>query len=97
MWLKIADKYPENLMSHKKLAKIYEKEGGMRKAIDEYVIAVDLDKKDYASYYRISYLLNELDKKDDAIIMLNSLLNKKPDYIAATMLLRRYTMYSRNV
>jgi len=87
MWLKIADKYNENVLAHKKLAKIYEKEGGMRKAIDEYVKAVDLDKKDYDSYYRISYLLNELDKPDDAIIMLNSLLNKKPDYIDATMLL----------
>lgn len=87
MWLKIADKYSENVLAHKKLAKIYEKEGGMRKAIDEYVKAVDLDKKDYDSYYRISFLLNELDKPDDAIIMLNSLLNKKPDYVDATMLL----------
>ena len=87
MWLKIADKYPENILSHKKLASIYEKEGGMRKAIDEYVKAVDLDKKDYNSYYRISYLLNELDKPDDAIVMLNNLLNKKPDYAEATMLL----------
>ena len=69
------------------LAEVYEKEGGMRKAIDEYVIAVDLDKKDYDSYYRISYLLNELDKPDDAIVMLNNLLSKKPEYIDATMLL----------
>ena len=69
------------------LAEVYEKEGGMRKAIDEYVIAVDLNKKDYDSYYRISFLLNELDKPDDAIVMLNNLLSKKPEYINATMLL----------
>ena len=69
------------------LAEIYEKEGGMRKAIDEYVIAVDLNKKDYDSYYKISYLLNELDKPDDAVVMLNNLLSKKPEYINASMLL----------
>lgn len=87
MLLSLIDKCPESCLAHKMLAEIYEKEGGMRKAIDEYVIAVDLDKKDYDSYYKISYLLNELDKKDDAIVMLNNLLSKKPDYIDATILL----------
>ena len=85
--LGIIDKYPESHSAHKMLAEVYEKEGGMRKAIDEYVIAVDLNKKDYDSYYRISYLLNELDKPDDAIVMLNNLLNIKPEYIDATILL----------
>lgn len=85
--LGIIDKYNESHSAHKMLAEVYEKEGGMRKAIDEYVIAVDLDKKDYNSYYRISYLLNELDKPDDAIVMLNNLLSKKPEYIDATVLL----------
>ena len=85
--LSLVDKYPESYSAHKMLAEVYEQEGGMRKAIDEYVIAVDLNKKDYDSYYKISYLLNELDKKDDAITMLNNLLSKKPEYIDATMLL----------
>ena len=48
------------------LAEIYEKEGGMRKAIDEYVQAIDLDKQDYDSYYKVAELLNGLDKKDEA-------------------------------
>lgn len=87
MLIYLIDKYPESYSAHKMLAEVYEKEGGMRKAIDEYVIAVDLNKKDYDSYYKISYLLNELDKKDDAITMLNNLLSKKPEYINATMLL----------
>ncbi len=87
MWLLLVDKYPENHLAHRKLAEIYEKEGGMRKAIDEYVKAVDLNKKDYDSYYKISFLLNELDKKEDAKVMLNNLLSKKPDYIEASMLL----------
>lgn len=49
MLLALIDKCPESPLAHKMLAEIYEKEGGMRKAIDEYVIAVDLDKKDYNS------------------------------------------------
>lgn len=85
--LSLIDKYPESYFAHKKLAEVYEKEGGMRKAIDEYVKAVDLNKKDYDSYYKISFLLNELNKPDDAIVMLNNLLSKKPEYINATMLL----------
>ncbi len=85
--LSLIDKYQDSYSAHKMLAEVYEKEGGMRKAIDEYVIAVDLNKKDYDSYYKISYLLNELDKPDDAIVMLNNLLSKKPEYINATMLL----------
>ena len=59
----------------------------MRKAIDEYVKAVDLNKKDYDSYYKISFLLNELGKKEDATTMLNNLLKAKPDYIDASLLL----------
>ena len=87
MLIKLQDKYPESYYSHILLAKIYEKEGGMRKAIDEYVIAVDLNKKDYDSYYKISKLLYELDKKDDAEGMLKNLINIKPNYIKATLLL----------
>lgn len=85
--LELAKKYPESYGTHRYLAEVYEKEGGMRKAIDEYVRAVDLNKKDYDSYYRISFLLNELGKKDDAKVMLQNLLSKKPDYLNATILL----------
>lgn len=85
--LELASKYPENYDAHRLLAQIYENEGGMRKAIDEYVQAVDLNKQDYDSYYRVAYLLNSLDRKDEASQMLFSLLNKKPDYYEATILL----------
>lgn len=87
MLLKLQDKYPESYNSHLLLAKIYEKEGGRRKAIDEYVIAVDINKKDYNSYYKISKLLYDLEKKDDAELMLKNLISKKPDYVNATLLL----------
>ena len=72
---------------HKKLAKIYEKEGGMRKAIDEYVQCIDLNKQDYDSYYKVATLLNDLDRKPEAIEMLNNLLSKKPEYYEASMIL----------
>ena len=39
--LNLINKYPESYNGHKLLAQTYEKEGGMRKAIDEYVKAID--------------------------------------------------------
>lgn len=85
--LEIINKYPNSYGAHRYLAEVYEKEGGMRKAIDEYVVAVDLNKKDYDSYYKISFLLKELGNKQDAKVMLENLLSKKPDYLNATILL----------
>ncbi len=84
----LVTKYPgESYFGHKLLAKIYEKEGGMRRAIDEYVSAIDINKKDYDSYYKIAELLNDLGKKDEAIEMLNTLIKNKPDYYEASNLL----------
>ena len=83
----ITKKYPESYIAHKWLAEIYEKEGKIRKAIEEYVKAIDIEKKDYDSYYKISELLNGLDKKDEAINMLESLIKIKPDYTKAADLL----------
>ena len=85
--INLVTKKPENYMGHKMLAEIYELEGGMRKAIDEYVQAIDINKKDYSSYYKVAELLNNLDKTDEASEMLTNLLNKKPDYYKATELL----------
>lgn len=85
--INLVTKYPENYIGHKMLAEIYELEGGMRKAIDEYVQVIDANKKDYDSYYKIAELLNSLDKSDEASEMLFNLLGKKPDYYKATELL----------
>lgn len=85
--IELVTKYPESYIGHKLLAEIYEKEGGMRKAIDEYVKAIDIQKKDYDSYYKIAELLNGLSKKDEAISMLDNLLKIKPDSDKASMLL----------
>ena len=85
--IKLVTKYKNSYLGHKLLAEIYEKEGGMRKAIDEYIKAVDNNKKDYNSYYKIAYLLNDLDKKDEAVTILTSLLKKEPELYKATELL----------
>ena len=52
--LHLLAKYPENYQGHKRLAEIYKKEGGSRKAIDEYVQAIDINKRDYDSYYKVA-------------------------------------------
>ena len=83
----LVTKYPDSYQGHKRLAQIYEQEGGMRKAIDEYVQAIDIHKRDYDSYYKVAELLNNLDKQDEATEMLSNLLKKKPDYEKATELL----------
>ena len=85
--INLVTKVPDSYKGHKLLAEVYEKEGGMRKAIDEYVQAIDINKKDYDSYYKVAGLLNNLDKKDEAIEMLFTLINKKPEMLEATQLL----------
>lgn len=85
--ISLLDKNPYSYKAHKLLAQIYENEGGMRKAIDEYVQAIDLNKKDYDAYYKVANLLGGLDKKNEATQMLTNLLNKKPDYTEASILL----------
>ena len=80
-------KYKKNYLGHKLLGNIYEKEGGLRKAIDEYISALEVKKDDYDTYYKITFLLNELGKKDEAIEMLTSLLNMDIKYEKATELL----------
>ena len=85
--ISLVTKYPESYIGHKMLAEIYEKQGGMRKSIDEYVKAIDCNKKDYDSYYKVAFLLKDLGKSDEACTMLKNLLEKKPEYLKASSLL----------
>ena len=75
----LVSKYDKSYLGHKMLAEIFEQEGGMRKAIDEYVKVLDIRSNDYKSYFRISKLLNDLGKKDEAIQMLKTLTKQKPE------------------
>jgi hypothetical protein len=85
---KFLAKYNDSYYGHKLLAEIYEKEGGMRKAIDEYVMALDIKGDDHESYFKIANLLKELGKKDESIQMLQTLVKSRPDSLDASMLLR---------
>ena len=90
-------KYDKNYAAHKMLADIYEKEGGMRKAIDEYIKVLDIKGDDYESYFKISKLLNDLARKDEAIQMLGTLVKKKPEFFEANKMLRRFVNGKRKI
>lgn len=90
--LNLVEKVPDSYKGHKMLAELYKEEGGMRRAIDEYVLAIDINKKDYDSYYIVAELLNSLNKKEEASMMLFNLLEKKPDMYNATELLGNILM-----
>lgn len=85
--LKVLDSKKDCYKAHLLLAQIYEKQGEIQKSIDEYVQVLDINKNDYDSYYKVSELLNKLDKKNEASEMLTNLLNKKPDMNKASELL----------
>ena len=85
--IKLVTEHPESYIGHKLLGQIYEKEGGQRKAVDEYIQAIDINKQDYDTYYKVANLLTDLDKKNEAAQMLTDLLSKKPDYTEATVAL----------
>ncbi len=85
--LNLVTKYDKSYYAHKMLAEIYQEEGGLRKAIDEYVKVLDIKANDFKSYFKISKLLNELGKKNEAIEMLKNLSKKKPDFHEANIML----------
>ena len=93
----LVSKYDKSYTGHKLLAEIYETEGGMRKAIDEYVKVLDIKGNDYKSYFKISKLLNDLDKKNEAIEMLSTLVKKKPELYEASKMLRRPIIRKRKI
>lgn len=95
--IKLVSKYDKSYNGHKMLAEIYEKEGGMRKAIDEYVKVLDIKGNDYKAYFKISQLLNDLNKKDEAIQMLTTLVKKKPELYEANKMLRRFINRERKI
>lgn len=85
--INLSAKYPNSYFAHKMLAEIYEQEGGMRKAIEEYVKVLDIKRNDYKSYYKISMLLRDLGRNKEAIQMLENLLKVKPEHCPASELL----------
>ena len=85
--LKIVDKYPKNYTAHKILGMLYEKDGKINVALDEYIRAVEINDKDFEMHFKVASLLQKTEKNEEAIIMLQDLLRMKPDYLDATKLL----------
>ena len=85
--LKATQKCPNSYYCHKKLAQIYEKENNLDMALDEYMIAQENNKKDYDTTFKIAKLYDLTNRMEKAEEVLNDLLNKKPDFIEASLLL----------
>ena len=79
--MKLIEKNPKSYQGHKMLAQWYQKQGAQRKAIEEYVQAIEINKKDYKSYFTIAVLLEDLTQQREAVTMLENLLERKPDYV----------------
>ncbi len=85
--INLVTKYPNSYKGHKMLGELYEKEGGIRKAVDEYTKVIEINNDAYDIEYKVAYLLTDLKRKDEATQVLNNILSKKPEYIEATNLL----------
>lgn len=85
--MKKLEKYPNSYYLHKKLAQICEQMGDMDIAIDEYIKASDINKEDYKMSLKVAQLINTTDRGNEAIRILNDLLQRKPDYYEASCLL----------
>ncbi len=60
--------------------------------MDEYVRAIEIDTKDYNSYYKISVILQELNNNEAAINMLNDLLRKETRLFRSNNVIRRHSI-----
>jgi len=85
--MQLIEKYPNSYYAHKMLAEIYEKEENYSIAAEEYMRALDGNRNDYNLYYKIANSLNNINKQEEAIKTLNTLLKEKPDYYEASLLL----------
>ena len=52
MLIEIVTKNPESYNGHKILAMLYEKEGGQRKAVDEYAQVISINPKEYDGFWK---------------------------------------------
>lgn len=82
------EKRPHSFSLHKKLGDMYKEEGGIRKALKEYIIAINL-KHVPSLYLEITEMLYDLGNKDEAKEALTFILNKEPDFFDAQMFLSK--------
>ena len=87
MLIKNVNKFPNNYLSHLKLAKWYEKNGELEKAEDEYLKVIELKPSKYENYYKLALIYNKDKKNQQAIEILKEVLKRKADYLDASICL----------
>ena len=81
------NKFPNNYLSHQKLAEWYEKNGELEKAEDEYLKVIEIKPKKYENYYKVAIIYNQDKKQEQAIKLLREVLKRKSDYLDASLCL----------
>ena len=87
MLLKTIEKYPNSFIAHKLLGDIYEKEEDYENALDELNRALEIKGEDIDLEYRVAGLYNKINSNERAIYMLITILEKKPEFTDASILL----------
>lgn len=85
--LKLIEKNKNSFYGHKLLAEIYEKEGNLQIATEEYIRAVNIRPNEDKIQYKIAYLFNQTGNSNESIKILKELLRKSPEWEEATLLL----------
>lgn len=65
------------------LGQCYKNQKDFINSRDAFAMAVELDRRDYKSYYELGLVLDETNKKETAIVMFNNALRLKPSYYEA--------------
>ncbi|MDO5556724.1 MAG: tetratricopeptide repeat protein [Clostridia bacterium] len=86
-YLQMITKYPNSYYGHKLFAKYYEIQGDKGTALEEYYRALKIRPEDYDIFYKIAKLNRQLEYNEKAQECLREILNKKPEYKDASLLL----------
>lgn len=85
--LELVEKHPKSYMAHKTLAELYEENGELEKAENEYISVVRIKPEDYKSFSKLAKIFDKNGKRDMAIETMQSVLNDKPEYLEGSLLL----------
>lgn len=86
-YIQLLNKYPDSYYGHKFFAKYYEARGDQGTALEEYYRALKVRMDDYDTFFRIAQINKKLEYTDKAQECLKEILQKKPDYKNASLLL----------
>ncbi len=85
---------PHSYSLHKKLGDMYKEEGGIRKALSEYIIALNL-KQVPSLYLEVAEMFYDLDNKEEAREALIYILSKEDDFLEAYIFLSQIYLESK--